>query len=206
MRSNAAGSSNPAVFPVLPLLHASIHYAVVTLSPQTDDAELWGFSLAGRLRLIQAGLAEDPEESRRAFLGDEIERWLKPVAPSRKAEFLNALERHFPAWRGSGEKTSSTVEPDLEGVLHWLAECAKAWNDEERAEVAKRLALAGVVPETAPTVPARYDELWKHFGKSERLTPHGERSLKLLGLLAEVFLALDQLSWTLWRSIAPKSA
>ena len=91
--------------------------------------------------------------------------------------------------------------------MQWLAECAKGWNEEEKAEVAKRLALAGIAPEDAKAAaPARYDDLWKHFGKSERLTPHGDRSLKLLGLLAEVFLALDQLSWTLWRSIAPKSA
>lgn len=191
----------------MPLCGLPLHYAVVTLSPQTDNADDWGFSLAGRLRLIQAGLTEEPEESRRAFLGDEIERWLKPVPPSRKGDFLNALERHFPAWRGSGEKASSPAEPELEGVLQWLAECAKAWSEEEKTEVAKRLALGGIIPEDAKAAPpARYDDLWKHFGKSERLTPHGDRSLKLLGLLAEIFLALDQLSWTLWRSIAPKSA
>jgi hypothetical protein len=179
----------------------------VTPSQQTDDADVWGSSLAGRLRLIQAGLVEEPDESRQAFLTDELERWLTPVPPSRKEAFLAALERHFPAWLPSVPEVSSAPEPDLEAVLQRLGKFAESWSEEERGEIANRLGLMGVLPEHAkPPLPARYDELWRHFGRAEKSAPHSERSLRLLGLLAEVFLALDQLSWTLWRGIAPKSA
>jgi hypothetical protein len=179
----------------------------VTPSQQIDDAEAWGTALAGRLRLIQAGLVEEPEESRRAFLADEVERSLKAVPPSRKASFLESLERHFPAWLPEERKSEEKREATLEELLSALSKVAGNWTEAERLEMGTRLAEAKIIAESAKPAPAaRYDELWRLFGRMDAATPHSERSLRLLALLAELFMALDQLSWTLWRSIGQKSA
>src|SRR5882672_2995233 len=65
-----------------------------------SEEALWASGLASRLRLIQANFADDPSSVRQGYIIEEIERALKPVSPTRKEVYLEALKERFPGWEG----------------------------------------------------------------------------------------------------------
>ena len=70
------------------------------MEPQFSEEALWASGLASRLRLIQANFADDPSSVRQGYLVEEIERAIKPVAPSRRQTYLDCLAERFPSWDG----------------------------------------------------------------------------------------------------------
>jgi len=179
----------------------------VSLTAIESDARAWAASLAARLRLIQAGFESDEAATRKGFLSEEIERALKPLPPSRRLACLEALEEKFPAWESEVPEHGPAPEPTLDELVQKLQQLGPGLTDEARSRIALELVNAKVIPENVkPSPAALYEEFWKRFGRAGGTPPHPDRSLKLLGILSDFYMALDQLAWTLWRSIGPKSA
>jgi hypothetical protein len=61
-----------------------------------SEPSSWATEVAGRLRMLQTGFADDSPMARQEYLAEEIERCLKDVVDSRRGEYLDALARCFP--------------------------------------------------------------------------------------------------------------
>jgi len=175
----------------------------------TEEA-LWANGLAARLRLIQGNFADDAAEARQSYLAEELERSLKPIAPSRREVHLRTLAELFPAWGGVSPApppaTPGAPAETTEELVERLIEAAQALGEPEKAAVAKRLQESGLVAkESRPASAEAPVEFWKAFGVAEPKPLNIERSQKMLVVLAGAFLALDQLVWTLWRQLNAKS-
>jgi hypothetical protein len=129
-------------------------------------------SVAQRLRLVQAELADHPADERRALLRDEIDLVLKSMVPGERKQFLFELMDAFPlltesaraaeAPAGSGadkatldalaaakaELTAAKAElsrfTDATNVADRLVELAKRLPEDQRKAVMKKLATAGL--------------------------------------------------------------
>ena len=179
----------------------------------TEEAS-WASGAAARLRLIQANFADDEASLRQNYLAEELERSLKTIPPSRHEAHLQALNELFPAWGGrmatpvpapdgGGARRAQTPEELLEEFIA----AAAALSEAERAEFVRRLQQAGLAAAPEPGV-ARAEgapEFWKFFGIADQKPLNLERSQKMMMALGGVFLALDQLVWTLWRQLNTKS-
>lgn len=172
---------------------------------------LWAKGVASRLRLIQANFADDDPAARQNYLAEELDRSLKPVAPSRRDLHLQALNELFPAWGGtsSAPAPAVSVAPALdspEELLQRLIDAAAQLSEPEKAAFAKRLQQAGLAPKEAGLPSAEASpEFWKFFGVTNAGPFSPDRAQKMLVALSGVFLALDQLAWTLWRQLNARS-
>lgn len=169
----------------------------------TEEA-LWAQTVAARLRVLQASCADDDPRQRQTFLADELDRALQPVAPSRREAHLRAMQELFPAWGGPAESAGGAVMvPQTVGeVLNQLLRMADALSEAEKADLAEKLRRAGLaVTELQPVATVASAEFSKYFSLPEGTAPNPERAQKLILGLSAVFLALDQLVWTLWRQL-----
>jgi hypothetical protein len=174
----------------------------------TEEA-LWANNVAGRLRLLQASCANDDPKQRQSFLAEELDRALQPIAPSRRDAHLCAIEDFFPAWGGQPAVANHDLPQGhtAEQLVDQLMESAAALNETERAMLAERLRPAGlVVKESRAVSPSASPDLQKSFAIADGKSLDVERVQKLLLGLSGVFLALDQLVWTLWRQLNSKTA
>jgi hypothetical protein len=71
------------------------------------EATSWAQEVAGRLRMLQTSFADDSPSTQQKYLVEEIERSLKGMVDSRRAEYLDALARRFP-----GPKRVGAVPPN----------------------------------------------------------------------------------------------
>ena len=177
----------------------------------TEEAA-WASGAAARLRLIQANFADDEAALRQNYLAEELERSLKNIPPSRREAHLQALNELFPSWGGrpaapvpapdGGLRRTQTPEEMLEEFIV----SASALSEPERAGLVKRLQQAGLAAqESGPAMAEGAPEFWKFFGVADQKPLNLERSQKMMMALGSVFLALDQLVWTLWRQLNTKS-
>ena len=185
-------------------------------SPLSEES-LWASGLASRLRLIQANFADDPPSVRQGYIVEEIERALKPVSPTRRKAYLDTLAERFPAWESSrpaADQAPPPADPKVraalvtpEEMVAGLIELAPTLPPEKRASFAAQLQAAGLVLKEAssPTLDLP-PELQKRLGLPPGKPLQVERAVKLLAIVAEFSLALDQLAWALWKQINPKSA
>jgi hypothetical protein len=177
----------------------------------TEEAS-WASGVAGRLRLIQANFADDEPKVRQGYLAEELERALKTIPSSRREQHLLALSDFFPSWASA----AAAPTPDApsgparvetpEELLERFIQAAGDLSPEARAKALQRLQEAGLAPKAAG--PATADttlEFWKFFGVTDNTPLNVDRSQKMLVALAGAFLALDQLAWTLWKQLNPKS-
>jgi hypothetical protein len=173
---------------------------------------------ANRLRLIQADLADEPAESRRAHLNDEVRAALEKVAPGERNAFLDAVEERFPAWEGgrvvsgAGEGTlvsaTDMVEFNDPGfLLRQLLRASESMSPEQKREAGERLAAAGIAPEGVGAAPAEAVARAKAAMQipAEASADLG-RMLEASALLAEQVVLLDTLVWKIWRQMAPESS
>jgi hypothetical protein len=176
-----------------------------------SEEALWASGLAARLRLLQADLADDSPAARHQCLRDMIQDHLKELTPSKRQLHLEALRGRFPSWQASQAAPAATAPVTTtidtpEEALAKLLEMAGSLSPEARASMSRRLQAAGfsmaqgggALPELAPEVQKKLG-----LGPGQQLNP--ERTVKLLTGLSEMVLALDQLVWTLWRQLNPKS-
>ena len=172
---------------------------------------------ANRLRLIQADLADEPAESRRAHLDDEVKAALEKVPALEQNDFLELIEDRFPAWEGgrvvSGASEGTLVSAtdmaefnDPAFLLRQLAKAAEGMTPEQKREAGERLAAVGIAPAGVGEIPV--ESLSK--AKAAMQIPAESdadpgRVLEASALLSEQVLLLDTLVWKIWRQIAPDS-
>ena len=129
-------------------------------------------SVAQRLRVVQAELADHPSDERRAMMRDEIDLVLRSMVPGERKQFLFELMDSFPlfgeasAATGAGESAGpdrATMDAlaaaqaelaaakselsrfnDAAHVTERLVELAKRLPEEQRRAVMKRLVTAGL--------------------------------------------------------------
>jgi hypothetical protein len=175
------------------------------------EPSLWAEEVAGRLRMLQTSFGDDVPSAREEYLTEEIERSLKEVAGSRRGEFLDALARCFPgperiafirpdALPAPIAASSTTAEELAEDLIGRLPELTK----ESRAWLVQRFRSVGLIgaPEWRLDIPPG---LRGKLGLSLEQTLDEERLTKLLAALLEMAATLDNLVWSLWKTIAPKS-
>jgi hypothetical protein len=176
-----------------------------------SEASSWAKDVAARLWMLQTSFADDPFAKRQEFLVEEIERSLKEVAGAKRPEYLVALESHFPGWEQIGvtqkgaipvaiEQPRKTAEELAEELLGRAAELSK----ERKAQLAERFLAVGltVEPSSGLNLPP---EVRGKLGLTPEQPLDEERLNKLFAALLEVVVTVDQLIWTLWKTIAPKS-
>jgi hypothetical protein len=169
------------------------------------------------LRLIQADLADEPADSRRAHLDDEVRAALEKVPLGEQNEFLSLVEDRFPAWEGgrvvSGASDGTLVSAtdmaefnDPAFLLRQLMKAAESMTPEQRREAGERLAGVGIAPAGAGEIPVESLARAKASMKvdAEKDADTG-RVLETAALMAEQVILLDTLVWKIWRQIAPDS-
>lgn len=172
---------------------------------------------ANRLRLVQTDLAEEQPDVRQQYLADEVERALAQVVPTERPAFLAALQDWFPTWdridlerkgeQGMGQ--SATDERDLKDagfLVERLADLAPSLSEEQRRSVAGRLRDAGLSVEGRLAWPEQAAEkLRTHLKMTDGPEIDPLRAMELLQMQVDFCLSLDQLLWSTWKAIAPRS-
>ncbi len=179
-------------------------------------------ALAARLRMIQADLGHESSEVRREHLCDEVERAIERVMPGERAAFLRALSAHFPSWdsaltvsherEASGLGHSAIGEAELRDpafLVERLEDIAEALTPEQRVAVAARLEAVGLVgsggggPGNWPAEPKKkLDAALRADGSGSLDTA---RLLELTAMLSDLVVRLDQIAWSTWKTMAPRS-
>lgn len=189
----------------------------ISVSPMashlTED-ELWAVNLASRLKLIQANFAGDSAEARREYITEEIERALNDVSPGRRETRLQALSRRFPSWQPETLAPAPAPAPGTpetpEALLERFIQSSVTLSREAKSEFVDKLENAGFPVARggggdAGTIDIS-PEVKKKLGLREGQEIDPQRLVKLATGLTELVQALDQLVWTLWKQIAPKSS
>ena len=176
-----------------------------------SEETLWASGLASRLRLIQANFADDPPATRHNYITEEIERALKNVVSSKKKIYLNALAERFPSWQAGQpapvpENKTDAAPETPESLLVRLMEAAQGLSPEMREDFSKRLQQAGLGSRSQGSAEVNLPpELQKKLGMAADRPLNVERAVRLLAAMSDLVLALDQLVWTLWKQLAPRS-
>ena len=176
-----------------------------------SEESLWASALAARLRLLQANFADDDPATRQDFLAQEIERALKGTVPEKRKGLLEALAQLFPTFQaaapvvGDQAPAPAAAPMDPEGLLEAFLQIFPTLAPEQKQEFADRLKRVGLPPQAAAASFEVSPELLKRVGLDGTRPVHAERAAKTLGMLVDMVLTLDQLVWTLWKQIAPKS-
>ena len=181
-----------------------------TSSPLTD-APQWSAAAAVRLRYLQANFADDPAESREAFLEDELKKLLDPVPLGKRQLYLDTLAEKFPTWEslsaapGVAAKAASGEQSPDEIWALFLKTLPK-FSLEQRETIKKRLADAGFVRVSGDSL----DSASTTDIADKLKIPPGDhvdaaRLGKLYASLADFAIMSDQLAWNVWKTLAPKS-
>ena len=175
-----------------------------------SEESLWANALAARLRVLQSNFSEDDPATRKDFIAQEIEQALKGVVPEKRKALLDELAEKFPTWQSTPAAapiSSPTVAvPETpEALVGRLVELAPNLQPSQRAELSQRLQQAGFGGGTSDGAFVLGPELQKRLGLDGTRPVNAERGGKTLSMTLEVLLTLDQLVWTLWKQIAPRS-
>jgi hypothetical protein len=175
-----------------------------------SEEALWASGLAARLRLLQANLADDSPALRQQSLRDIIQQHLDELTPSKRRGYLEALQDRFPAWQASQPAAPQPcAEPTVdtpEAALSRFLEMVPTLSPEAKAAMSRKLQAAGfAASQGSGALPELSPEVQKRLGLLPGQQVNPERAVKLLTGLSEMVLALDQLVWTLWKQLNPKS-
>lgn len=168
--------------------------------------------------MIQTDLADQPEDVRSAHLRDEIGHAIAKMVPEERKAFLAALQERFPAWESAFSVAAEHAE--AEGVTspsdrrelrdpvvlaERLAEAAGGMSERERETVLAVLGRAGLVPAGGSLGSDAGDALAQALGFESGASVDSKRALAAAAELAQVVDRLDQLAWSTWKQMAPKS-
>lgn len=174
-------------------------------------------AVANRLRLLQIDFADQSEEDRRGYLGEELGRVLGSLPPSERKQFLEELQSRFPTWDSNVRLESKTAArpaldekelSDASFLVTRLIAVAQTLSPERKAAVVQRLKEAGLTAPGAggavawPEAQAADLRAKLQMTGSDSLDP--TRVLELLTQLAEVACSLDQVVWNTWRVMSPQ--
>jgi hypothetical protein len=180
----------------------------VAMEP-VPEARSWAEQVASRLWMLQTSFADDPPNTRRDYLIEEIERSIKDVGESRHSEYLAALMERFPG--PERIDASYFVPPEAETVQRGPQEVADElmarlpeFSNEAKAALSRKLQALGlfVAPRTGIELPL---ELLGKLGMTPQEALDEERLIKLFTALLEIVVTLDHLIWNVWKNVAPRS-
>ena len=187
------------------------------MSNLSGDTSKLVIATANRLRLVQTDLADEDPEVRQQYLADELERALTKIVPADRAGFMASLQEWFPTWErvelsGSSEEgmgQSTADEKDLRDasfLVDRLSDIAPTLSEQEREAVASKLRDAGLSTAGRQVWPEHAAEkLRAHLKIPEGMELDPVRTVELLQLQLEFTLSLDQLVWSTWKAISPRS-
>jgi hypothetical protein len=178
-----------------------------------SEESLWASALAARLRLLQASFADDEPSVREDFIAQEIDRALKGIVPERRKVLLESLARMFPlggtAPAPPAPQTppppAAVVDESPEAVLERFLAILPALTPKQKADLSEPLKQAGLAAPVQAGDFAAPPELLGRLGIQAGKQINPERAAKALAMLFDMVLTLDQLVWTLWKQVAPKS-
>jgi hypothetical protein len=175
---------------------------------------------ANRLRLVQSDFADEPEQVRKDYLSDEIQRALGTLIPNERKLFLEELKQFFPTWDrnvelGNDKQKVTVVQTttdqkelkDPSFLVSRLVELAPSLSEQQKHAIIDKLRQVGLAPSAVVGWPEQQANALRtklQAAPKDALEPG--HVLELLTLLAELIMSLDQVVWTTWRTIAPKSA
>jgi len=175
-----------------------------------SQAGLWAEALARRLSYLQASLAEEAVEVREQRLAEEILKALRPVPSSQHLHYLDALAERFPTWQmatvsftAAGKAPTPMTPDELVGALFAIA---PQLTSEQRTSIAEHLSKVGLVKETGRAIDGEaLCEIESRLKLSAKDTIDPQRLGRIFAQLADMVSTLDQLSWNIWKRIAPRS-
>ena len=181
-----------------------------SFNPSAAQVGLWAEALARRLSYLQATLAEETAETRERRLANEISLALQGVPGNAWRSHLDALAERFPTWlmaTVSFDSAGATPTPQTpDELVTALCVLAPQLTSERRASIAEGLAKVGLVKETGRVIDGEVlDELQKRLKLAPGDNIDPQRLGRLFLLLADMVATLDQLSWNVWKAIAPRS-
>jgi hypothetical protein len=176
-----------------------------------SEESLWAGALAARLRLLQADFADDDSATRQDCINQEIEHALKGCVPDKQKSLLGALATRFPVWQSSApvQEAPAPALPSApetpEALLQRVLEVLPSLPAAQQAGFIGHLKRAGLVAEPSGAEFKVSPDLLKRLGLDASRSFSTDRVAKTLAMLLDTTLALDQLVWTLWKQIAPRS-
>ena len=167
--------------------------------------------------MVQVDFADQGPEARREYLSEEIERALSAVLPEQREPFLKELMAQFPSWDAKvevqlrpDETTDRTLTDQRElqdpnFLVARLIERAADLSERERKVLIGRLQEAGLASLAQSVWPEDAEAALRQNLRlpGDRIDP--TRTLELVGMLADFALRLDQLVWSAWQQISPRS-
>lgn len=184
-----------------------------TMKGASAEIALWSSGLGTRLRLLQAGFEEEGPELREQLMAEEVERTLETIPVPQRDACLERIAAEFPSEDVAAKLTPAPgiapanrdVASDLvERLLKILPDAS----EDEVAAISKRLANSRLHPATPAD--ARFAIPEDLQNRIDKLVPNRKvqidhvRALRMLDLLVDLTLSLDQLVWQVWKSISPK--
>jgi hypothetical protein len=176
-----------------------------------SEASSWAQEVATRLWALQTSFADDPPDQRKQYLTEEIKGSLQAVVMSKWPEYLNALAHRFPgperidaAPANAATTPTEPVESTVQELVDELFSRVNELSNDDKSELAARMESIGLTgaPGHGPSLPS---ELRGKLGLTPDQPLDEERLCKLLAALLEMVAGLDQLTWNLWKTIAPQS-
>jgi len=174
---------------------------------------------ANRLRLIQVDFADESEQTRSAYLCEEIEKALTSVLPDERNEFLGRLLEKFPAGsfitqaistETAVESPPAVDESELKNVdflVRNLLEIAPTLSEDQKDFVDKSLQEAGLRPKARQDNSIELDQKLKQkFKVGNECSISAEKMAELNAILVDFVLKLESLVWNTWRQLSPRSA
>jgi len=187
--------------------------------PQLSDEISWAMRVGSRLQMLQASFADDDAVARTGYVEEEIERSLRDVPAARRAAYLEALAERFPSWESQAPASpaaasqAGAAQPAAdtpEELVTRLTALAASLSNDARWSLSYRLQQAGfsiAVPSgaAAPEAEEVPIELQKRLAIEPGKTIDRKRALRLTAVLIELVVTIDQISWSLWKNLAPNS-
>ena len=183
-------------------------------------------ALAGRLRIVQAQLADEKPDFRRGQIEHEIEQAVSQIVPQEREPFLSELMAAFPALGASAEAVPSAksggaaapAAPEapkdpavaLVGHVEGLVKLWAQLDADQRKAVLTRLAQGGVLPQV-PTGPSALPEtVLRDFRAKLQMGSHDvpdpQRVMELSAMMLDFVIGADRLVWGMWaKKVAPMS-
>jgi hypothetical protein len=174
---------------------------------------------ANRLRLIQVDFADESEQTRTAYLREEIEKALKTVLPAERNEFLGRLLERFPAGSFVTQTISKEVDvqsapvvdesqfKNVDFLVGSLLEIAPALSDDQKDYIDQSLRQAGLRSKAQQSDSVELDQKLKEKLKlGNELSFNAARLAELNAMLVDFVLKLEPLVWNTWRKLSPRSS
>lgn len=180
-------------------------------APTKDRSNLVA-ATANQLRLIQIDFADETDEVRKGYLGEEVERVLATLVPEERTAFLEELKSRFPSWDRQAEPAPPEPEPakepsvaerrlrDPDFLIGRLAELMPSLPGPQKQALTERLST--MVP-SASAGTGELGQTAQEMGITD--TAQLNRVLQAFTMLVDFASALDPIIWNTWHQVAPRA-